>query len=169
MLFLLLTVAVRFGFLLLLYLFLFHILRLLYLDLSRPDRKSPLPWTPQSKPVGKRRLILEVREALGDNIKKGKAYPLGENIIIGRDRLSDIVLNEIHVSARHAAVTRRGNGWEIRDLGSTNGTYVNGRRITGPVQLSPGDEVRIGGVIFEVRWENAGRSSNPSRLDASRE
>ncbi|GFN24013.1 MAG: FHA domain-containing protein [Thermoanaerobacteraceae bacterium] len=164
----LLMVAVRFGFLLLLYLFLFHVLRLLYHDLFKVSRRIPHPWAPQTKPVSNRRLTLQVREALSGNIKKGEIYPLGENIIIGRDQLSDIVLSETHVSGRHAAITRQGNRWQIRDLGSTNGTYVNGKRITGPVDLAPGDEVRIGGVIFEVRWENAGRSTNSSRLNAFR-
>ncbi|MGI9952338.1 FHA domain-containing protein [Moorellaceae bacterium AZ2] len=160
--------AVRFGFLLLLYLFLFHVLRLLYRDLSRASQGIPRAWGPKAKPMGNRHLTLQVREALSNNIKRGEIYPLGENIIIGRDELSDIVLNETHVSGRHAAITRQGDRWQIRDLGSTNGTYVNGKRITGPVDLTPGDEVRIGGVIFEVRWENAGRSTYSSRLNASR-
>lgn len=140
----------------------------MYRDLPQDARKVQQPRGFKSKPLVAGPLVLQVREAKNSNVKKGDAYPLGESIIIGRDELNDIVLKETHVSARHAAITRQGQKWQIRDLGSTNGTFVNGIRICGPVDLSPGDEVRIGSVIFEVRWENAGRGAYSYRTNSSR-
>ncbi len=53
---------------------------------------------------------------------------------------------DLDVSSRHAEFAWKGEGWMLRDLGSTNGTFVNGQRLTGPVRLQPGDAVVLGGA-----------------------
>lgn len=168
-----LLLVLRFGVVILIYLFLFHVLRLMYRDLgrevSRAGRREGLPPKPQSKLLVGGRMVLWVREASNRSLKKGDFYPLGESILIGREESNDIVLKDTRVSGHHAAITRQGQRWQIRDLGSTNGTFVNGKRIEGQVDLSPGDEVRIGGVIFEVGWENAGRGAHSYRAGSYRQ
>ena len=70
--------------------------------------------------------------------------PTHEHTIIGRSRSSGCVLSDPTVSRAHAALSYRDGAWSLRDLGSTNGTYVNGRRITGETEVRPGDEVAFG-------------------------
>jgi pSer/pThr/pTyr-binding forkhead associated (FHA) protein len=73
----------------------------------------------------------------------------GQIVTIGRDPASDIFLNDITVSRRHARIDRTETGFDLSDVGSLNGTYVNGERIeTHP--LTSGDEVQIG--KFRLRF-----------------
>jgi len=64
--------------------------------------------------------------------------------VIGRSRDCDVVLADQNVSRRHAEVRPSGGKWIVKDLGSTNGVKVNGRRITGPQSLKPGDKIELG-------------------------
>ena len=63
---------------------------------------------------------------------------------IGRGRASDIVLNDPNVSREHAEIRPRGGSWVIADLGSTNGSQLNGRRLEGSEVLRSGDEIELG-------------------------
>lgn len=63
---------------------------------------------------------------------------------IGRGAGNDIVLQDTQASRHHCQISRQGDGFQIEDLGSTNGTFVNNERITAPWELRPGDQVRIG-------------------------
>lgn len=67
-----------------------------------------------------------------------------DTVTVGRHPDSDIFLDDITVSRRHATFTRAANGHIVADLGSLNGTYVNRDRIEGDITLSGGDEVQIG-------------------------
>ncbi len=81
----------------------------------------------------------------------GTAYALeSAEIHIGRDAHNDIVIAEADISRRHARLTRQENGYVLEDLGSTNGTFVNGQRLTAPHPLRPGDEVRLGPKVVLV-------------------
>jgi FHA domain/Domain of unknown function (DUF1707) len=70
--------------------------------------------------------------------------PIRQGAIIGRSRWCGCVLSDPTVSRAHAVVSYREGTWSLRDLGSTNGTYVNGRRITDETEVRPGDEVAFG-------------------------
>jgi hypothetical protein len=71
---------------------------------------------------------------------------------IGRSRQCDIVLGDPNVSREHAEIRPRGGAWVVTDLGSTNGVSLNGRRITRPEVVKPGDEIELGTsvVVFEL-------------------
>jgi pSer/pThr/pTyr-binding forkhead associated (FHA) protein len=73
-------------------------------------------------------------------------------LVLGREG-TDLVIEDPQVSRRHAAVRPAGDGLEIEDLGSLNGTWVNGARVTGKVRLALGDRVRVGDSSFEVEVE----------------
>ncbi|MEE1926815.1 DUF1707 and FHA domain-containing protein [Streptomyces sp. TRM 70351] len=73
-------------------------------------------------------------------------YPLS----IGRAPGSVLRLGDHTVSRSHAQLRHTGSGWTLRDLGSFNGTWVNGRRVTGAVAVRPGDQVRFGQVGFRL-------------------
>ncbi len=73
-----------------------------------------------------------------------------ERFTIGRDGQCDLVLPHPSVSRWHAGLKRCASGWMLDDLGSTNGTRLNGWRVTEPVQVRPGDQVSFGAMTFVV-------------------
>jgi DNA-binding winged helix-turn-helix (wHTH) protein len=82
----------------------------------------------------------------------------GENII-GRDPGADVPLQFPGVSRRHARIIVAAGATTIYDLGSKNGTWVRGQRVTGPCALHDGDELRIGSMILTFRAVTAGMST----------
>ena len=71
-------------------------------------------------------------------------------VVVGRSPSSDIVIDEPYVSATHARFTIQGPALVLEDLGSTNGTMVNGHVIDQPVTLRDGDEVQVGDTVMRV-------------------
>jgi hypothetical protein len=85
-------------------------------------------------------------------IEPGTAFDLAGEMTIGRDARNGIVLSDASISGRHASVAAGGRGWRITDLGSTNGTLVNGAPIDGRgVLLRGGEEVTFGSVVFRFQ------------------
>ncbi|MBN1808486.1 MAG: sigma 54-interacting transcriptional regulator [Planctomycetes bacterium] len=82
-----------------------------------------------------------------------KSVPVTGDISIGRDGDCDITLGDRRASRRHAVIRAAGAGYEVEDLGSTNGTYVNGRRISGKKPAKTGDKVSIGETNLLLREE----------------
>jgi hypothetical protein len=76
----------------------------------------------------------------------------GNQILIGREEGLDIILQDPESSRRHSRISWQGGDFVIEDLGSTNGTFVNGVQITAPQILSPGDSIGIGqtALVFQV-------------------
>lgn len=73
------------------------------------------------------------------------------NTIIGRSR-ADIVISDDQASAPHCQLQQIGDSFQVFDMNSAAGTYVNGQRITSPFALSDGDIIRTGSTEFEFRW-----------------
>jgi predicted component of type VI protein secretion system len=81
----------------------------------------------------------------------GAAFTLeGDQMTIGRDSSNEIVINDAEISRRHARLTFQGGKYVLEDLGSTNGTFVNGQRLAGPRVLKPGEVVSFGEQIVLV-------------------
>ncbi len=81
----------------------------------------------------------------------GAAFALeGDQMTIGRDSTNEIVINDAEVSRRHSRLTFQGGKYVLEDLGSTNGTFVNGQRLAGPRVLKPGEVVSFGEQIVLV-------------------
>ncbi|HLH64315.1 MAG TPA: FhaA domain-containing protein [Solirubrobacteraceae bacterium] len=83
----------------------------------------------------------------------GRRIAIGPaGVLIGRSRQCDVVLDDPNVSRSHAEIRPRGGSWVLRDLGSTNGTRLNGRRVDGPEVLRRGDEMQLGAtrLVFEL-------------------
>src|SRR5580658_9376203 len=78
-------------------------------------------------------------------------------IAIGSHPKNDVVVDDTTVSRRHATITRKADGFELADLGSTNGTFINGRRLTEPVALKSGDQIKFGSVRFAFNPQSAPR------------
>ena len=90
----------------------------------------------------------------------GSVYSLeGDQLIIGRDAANGVPINDAEVSRKHARLTFQGGKYVIEDLGSTNGTFVNGQRVTSSVVLKSGDVVSLGEQIvlmYEALSADAG-------------
>jgi pSer/pThr/pTyr-binding forkhead associated (FHA) protein len=92
-------------------------------------------------------LSLEIVEGAG----AGRMVALGMGVTVGRGRDADLVLADELVSRRHARLTPSGAGAVVEDLGSRNGTFVNGEGIHGPSRLEPGDQLQLGVTLVELR------------------
>lgn len=78
----------------------------------------------------------------------GVIYPLeGDQLTIGRDASNGVAINDAEISRKHSRLSFQGGKYVLEDLGSTNGTFVNGQRLAGPVVLKPGDVVSLGEQI----------------------
>lgn len=105
---------------------------------------------------------LRLRRAGGFLESSEARYPLElATVILGRDRLCDIVLENAAVSYRHASVTQHRQLLYLRDLGSRHGTWVNGAMVTTPHPLQHGDQIRVGGV--ELVFKSSDPSEQPGR------
>ena len=85
-------------------------------------------------------------------------YPLGQSSVLGRSTTASVRLADREVSRKHSQIDREGDDYVLRDLGSSNGTFLNGKRILGAAKLSDGDEVLIGTSKMEFRL-----TSGPAR------
>lgn len=83
--------------------------------------------------------------------RKGETFDVGEEVKIGRAATNHITLaDDSYVSQLHARLFRRDGSLFIEDLGSTNGTFLNRKKLTGPVSLRRGDRIQIGRTVLEV-------------------
>jgi len=90
----------------------------------------------------------------------GMEYLLDRNeLFLGRDAVNDIVINDSEVSRKHARLIMEGATYKLEDLGSTNGTFIRGQRLSAPVLLKPGEVITLGEKIV-LRYEVA--SSDPN-------
>ena len=119
----------------LLYIFLFSVMRT-GIGLVRGQRKDGAIWS------------VDVEK--GVKSLRGLHVDILGPVVIGRSPSSDIVFDEPYVSASHARFTIQGPALVLEDLGSTNGTMVNGHIIEQPVTLRDTDEVQVGDVIMRV-------------------
>ena len=129
---------IRLLFLALLYLFLVAVVRVLLRDLRAATRvrgelgRLVVVASPQGTPA------------------PGTTFLLDAVASIGRDVNNSIVLDDPYASSEHAVLTFRGRSWYVEDLGSTNGTYLNGVPVDGLAPLGFGDELQVGEVRMRL-------------------
>jgi FHA domain-containing protein len=143
-----LAAALKFGFLAVLYLFLLWVARSASRDVAgaavapEPEEARKAP-----RPTGNPRL--EVVAAMG--FEPGTEFPVNGGITLGRASGSDVRVEDPFASSHHARVFPRGPAIYIEDMGSTNGTLVNGRPLQRPQQLSKSDSIRIGDTEYRYQ------------------
>lgn len=141
----------KYLFLVVLYIFVARAVRAVYLELkpaAAPVPRAPAPArAPGRKGKAPRRVAVVEGEAL-----RGKSFELSDELTIGRAEKCHLVLgDDPYVSQVHARIFVKDGAVMVEDLGSTNGTYLNRRRITAPVEAQRGDRVKIGKTVLELK------------------
>ena len=156
------SVGLKLAFLAVLYLFLLWIARSALRDLAR-SRDTALAAEPVDAPrssrprdqrggrglMGNMQPRLEVIAALGH--EPGTTFDLSDGATLGRSEGAEIPVDDPFASSAHARIYPRGDFMQVEDMGSTNGTYLNGRRLRGAERLKVADVIRIGDS--EYRYE----------------
>ncbi len=132
--------ALRFLLAALLYAFLVAVAWILWRDLRRAT------WGGRPQPVGR----LVVVEAGAADLEVGAAFSLQEVTSLGRAPSNRVHLSDPYVSAHHALLTWRDGRWWLEDLGSRNGTTLNGEPVTRPTVVSTGDLIGVGRVVLRL-------------------
>jgi len=150
------AVALKFGFIAVLYLFLLWMARSALKDLRNTAGRAQIGMEDATGmhvasaglggdgALGAPRLRVETAAGLRD----GAAYDLSEGAVLGRSEEADIPLEDSFASSAHARLAPHGDVVVLEDLGSTNGTYLNGEPLRGPQPLHAGDKIRIGDSEF---------------------
>lgn len=81
---------------------------------------------------------------------RGQSYALASEVTLGRAAGCHVPLDDAYASQVHARVFQRDGDWYIEDLGSTNGTYLNRRRVAGPMVMKRRDRLQIGNTVLEL-------------------
>jgi pSer/pThr/pTyr-binding forkhead associated (FHA) protein len=145
-----LLTILKFCFLAILYLFFVRVLRAVWAELKGPPVAVAAPARPAragpgaSKPPGRLKVI-EPPE------RRGRSYELGDELTVGRAGGCQVTLEgDNYVSQLHARVFRRDGQFYVEDLGSTNGTYVNRKKVTAPIAIRKADRLQIGKTVMEL-------------------
>ena len=146
-----LAVALKFGFLAVLYLFLLWVARSARSDLVRYEGSpaaEEVPPTPLRRATAQRPVRpgiqprLEVVAAMGH--EPGVTFDVSGGATLGRGDSADVLVDDPFASSAHARIFPRGDFMYIEDMGSTNGTYLNGRQVQSAERLNGSDLIRIG-------------------------
>jgi hypothetical protein len=143
----------------LLYLFFLRVLRAVWVEIKPPagaagfvdapkkkaKRKDRRPARPSGKRGGAPSLV--VVEPSAD---KGRSYPLADELTVGRAAGCHVTVDDTYVSQMHSRVYQRNGQLMVEDLGSTNGTYLNGVKVTGPMVMQRGDKLKVGNTVLEL-------------------
>ena len=155
------ALLLKFGFLVVLYLFLFWVARSALRDLARgeADDEQPaaggLPEDRQSRrPPG-----MDLRDGIDPRLvvvaamghEPQSELAIGDSATLGRSQTADIKVDDPFASSAHARIFPRGQFMYIEDMGSTNGTFLNGRQLRQPERLTVSDTVRIGDTEYRYQ------------------
>ncbi len=145
------SVALKFGFLAVLYLFVLVIARSAMKDLRRTVAPAPdatgfhaAPGFAESPHSADAWLIAE----RGGGLENDERFDLIGGLSIGRSKESDVRIDDRYASGLHARVFERGGRHFVEDMSSTNGTLLNGATLVGEAELIDGDTVQIGDTVF---------------------
>ena len=138
--------------LLLMYLFFLRVLRAVWAEIAPP--RTPEEPRPKRERVAKRgpgrKHGPPVLRLVAPPELRGRTFELGEEITIGRAAGCQVTIDDTYASQLHARVFQRDGQIYVEDLGSTNGTYLNRSKVTGPMVVQRGDQLQIGNTILEL-------------------
>jgi len=151
-----LLTILKLCFLALLYLFFLRVIRAVWAELSGAPAAASAPapaprsqrWAGAARGNSKGSGRLRVIEPADH---KGTTYDLADELTVGRAGGCQITLDDTYVSQLHARVFRRDGQLYVEDLGSTNGTYLNRKKVTAPIAIRKGDRLQIGKTVMELQ------------------
>lgn len=146
----------KYVFLAILYLFFLRVLRAVWVEMREPKPaplgSQPAASAPVVAPALPSRGVSERLVVIDPPAKKGLEFAVGEELTVGRAGGCAILLDDdSFVSQLHARVFRRDGQVFVEDLGSTNGTFLNGQKVSAPVAVHKGDKIQFGRTTLEVR------------------
>lgn len=136
----LIQLSLKIVFLALMYLFLYILVKGIYKDL-KANHKGPTGREPSKNP---RLVVLE-----SPSVKAGKVFSLVREFTVGRSPENSLFLKDVFVSKHHGRIYKRGGKMLLEDLNSSNGIFLNGKKITAPSRIKVGDKIKIGQSTFE--------------------
>jgi hypothetical protein len=148
-----LLTILKFCFLALLYLFFVRVLRAVWAELNPPRAAAVAPARQRGRARGAagrsgpptKLKVVEPTEM------RGRTFDLGDELTVGRAAGCQVALDaDTYVSQLHARVFRRDGQVYVEDLGSTNGTYLNRKKVSGPMVVRRGDRLQIGKTVMEL-------------------
>ncbi len=150
--------VLKLVFLALLYLFVYRVAKAVVVDLRAP-RRAPVPdatgvppvVAPAAAPVRRKGKAPGQIVVLDEKGKKSKAIKLLGTVQIGRADACHLKLPDTYVSQFHARIFPQDGSWFVEDLGSTNGTFLNQRKVAAPSEVRAGDRVRVGKTTLELK------------------
>jgi hypothetical protein len=147
--------ALKYGLFALLFLFLWRSMRWVVRGLN-VDRGVPVPIASNGPPkAGGERSSSQPNPITvmihADGAAKPRAMYLATNTVVGRGAECDLRVDDTFVSQEHARIFGKDGSWYVEDLGSTNGTYLDRAKVTGPTRVPLGVPVRIGKTVLELR------------------
>lgn len=149
----LVLVILKYVFLAILWIFVARAVRAVLIELRPAKAAAPARSAPvSSQPPGRKTKKAPGKAVVVEGSPRGKSFPLTGELTIGRsDQCHVHVEGDTYVSTVHARIFSRDGSYMVEDLGSTNGTYLNRRRITAPAELQRGDRVKVGKTVLEMR------------------
>jgi pSer/pThr/pTyr-binding forkhead associated (FHA) protein len=82
---------------------------------------------------------------------KARTVKIGPSMTIGRAPECELLIDDTYASSQHARIFGKNGTWYVEDLGSTNGTFVNDQKLAAPAMVQPGDKIRVGTTVLELR------------------
>lgn len=138
----------KYLFLILIFIFLARATRAMYLEIygTRTTRRRETPAAPKT-----RKERPPDRVAVVGSDGKSRTYNVEDELLIGRGEKCHIVIGDVYASQVHARIFRKDDNIFIEDMGSTNGTFLNRKKVSGAIPVNRGDRVRIGKTEIEFR------------------
>lgn len=137
----------RIAFIGLIYVFLYQIAQVALKELVSIGRVTGQQ--EQQSSVRPKNASIIVVDPADSSLELGARLPIATYTTVGRSVDNAVIIDDGFTSSAHAEIVRDGDHWLVRDLSSTNGTYVNDRRVNGQVWISAGDEITFGNVVLE--------------------
>jgi pSer/pThr/pTyr-binding forkhead associated (FHA) protein len=148
-----LLTILKFCFLALLYLFFVRVVRAVWAEVTAPP-PAPVPAAPppratRSERSAAKRSVAHLR-VVEPAEQRGRTYDVVDELTIGRAAGCQIPLDDSYASQLHARVFRRNGDLLVEDLGSTNGTFLNRKKVDAAVPIRKGDRLQVGKTVLEL-------------------
>jgi pSer/pThr/pTyr-binding forkhead associated (FHA) protein len=141
--------ALKYGLFALLFLFIWRSMRWavrgLTVEPTRSPRRAKKHDDAAPAPTGPTTVVLHPPDG------KPRSVRLAASMTIGRGTECELLIDDIYASSQHARLFGKNGSWYVEDLGSTNGTFVNDQKLAAPAMVQPGDRIRVGTTMLELR------------------